>query len=521
MAITRKIVLAAIKLAMVTAVTGGGLACVVQSAKVRPLDPKNPPADVRSPVKAHLVDGSTVLYPNGVRLEGNILVTGGNRYKLGSSIPVASGQIPLDSVVGMEAFDTEVDAAGTIILSAAGIALGTVAAAGLAVAIFGSCPTFYADSAGTQILQAEGFSYSIAPLFEKRDADRLRVTPTADGTVVLYVRNEALETHYINHLELIEVAHDPGETALPDQQRRAIVVSDISAPAVVRDRAGRDLAEIVRAPDGVLFSSYPETVRNVSINDLDDYIDITMAAPKRADSVAVLLDMRNSLLNTVLLYDHMLGAPGIRSLDWVGKDLDHIGSAIEMGRWYTSRMGMRISVLDGGKYRQVARISDSGPIAFRDNAIVVPAIRSGGDSVRIRLAFIADNWRIDAIRTATALRRPRTRLVAATRVKMMDPAQNTAALAALRGADESYLITSPGQSFSVEFDVGKSAPGTRTYMLASQGYYTEWVRGSWIKNASGKAFTPSDAMLVEAIRDWRGKQPEMENKFYSTRIATR
>jgi hypothetical protein len=103
----------------------------------------------------------------------------------------------------------------------------------------------------------------------------------------------------------------------------------------------------------------------------------------------------------------------------------------------------------------------------------------------------------------------------------MDPTQNGPAVAALRGADESYLITSPGQSFSVEFDVGKAVPGTRTYMLASQGYYTEWVRGSWIKNASGKAFTPSDAMLVEAIRDWRGKQPEMENKFYSTRIATR
>lgn len=521
MAIIRKIVPATLKLALVLAVAGGGLACVFQSAKVRQLDPKNPPVDVKSPVKAHLVDGSTVLYPNGVRLEGNALVTSGSRYKLGSSIPVPSGLIPLDSVVGMEAFDTKVDVPISVVASVVGITLGTVAAAGLAVAIFGSCPTFYADSAGTQVLQAEGFSYSIAPLFEQRDVDRLRLTPTPDGTVVLYVRNEALETHYINHLELIEVANDPDETALPDQQRRAIVVSGISAPAVVRDRAGRNLAEIVRAPDGVLFSSYPETVRNVSVGDLDDYIDITMAAPSGADSVAVLLDMRNSLLNTVLLYDHMLGAPGIRSLDWVGKDLDHVGSAIEMGRWYNSRMGMRISVLDGGKYRQVARISDSGPIAFRDNAIVVPAIRNGGDSVRIRLAFTADNWRIDAIRTATALRRPATRLVSATRVKMMDPTQNGPAVAALRGADESYLITSPGQSFSVEFDVGKAVPGTRTYMLASQGYYTEWVRGSWIKNASGKAFTPSDAMLVEAIRDWRGKQPEMENKFYSTRIATR
>ena len=522
MAITRKIVRATMKLVLTTAVTAGGIGCIVQNAQVRPLDPKNPPVEVKSPVKAHLVDGSTVLYPNGVRLENNVLVTPGIRYQLGSSTSVGSGRIPIDSVVGMEAFDTGVNTAGSVIMSLGVGVLGTVAAAGLLVAIFGSCPTFYADSAGTQVLQAEGFSYSIAPLFEKRDVDRLHLTPTADGRVILYVRNEALETHYINHLELIEVAHEPGETALPDQQRQPVLVSGITAPARVRDRAGRDLAEIVRAPDGVLFSSYPETVRGVSTADLDDYIDMTMAAPTDADSVAVLLDMRNSLLNTVLLYDHMLGAPGIRSLDWVNRDLDHIGNAIEMGQWYNSRMGMRISVLDGGKYRQVARISDSGPIAFRDNAIVVPAIRSGGDSVRIRLSFTADNWRIDAIRTATVLRRPGgTRIVSATRVKMTDPAQNSPALAALRDADESYLITSPGQSFSVEFDVGQAASGTRTYMLASQGYYTEWVRGTWIKNASGKAFAPSDASLVEAIRDWRSKQPDMENQFYSTRISTR
>ena len=520
MAFTRKTALAALKLVVAIAVVGG-MACVFQKVKVRQLDPKNLPVDVKSPVKAHLVDGSTILYPNGVRMVGNVLVTTGSRYMLGSTTRVPSGLIPLDSVVGMEAFDTNVDVPTSVVASAAGGLLGVVATVGLLVAIFGSCPTFYADSAGTQVLQAEGFSYSIAPLFEKRDTDRLRVTATADGRVVVYVRNEALETHYINHLELIEVAHAPGEIALPDQHRKMLVVRAIGAPAAVRDRAGRDLAQIVSAPDGVLFSSDSETVRNVSATDLDDYIDLTIAAPKGVDSVAVLLDMRNSLLNTVLLYDHMLGAPGIRSLDWVGRDLDHIGSAIQMGRWYNARMGMRISVLDGGKYRQVARISDSGPIAFRDNAIVVPAIRTNGDSVRVRLAFIADNWRIDAIRTATVLRRPRARLISLARVKMTDPAQNGPALKALRNADESYLITSPGQSFSVEWDVGTVAPGTRTYMLAAQGYYSEWVRGSWIKNASGKAFAPSDAFLVEAIRDWRGKQTEMENRFYSTRIAAR
>jgi hypothetical protein len=58
MATTRKVVLAATKLALVTAVTGGSLACVILSAKVRPLDSKVPPTDVTSRVKAHLVDSA-------------------------------------------------------------------------------------------------------------------------------------------------------------------------------------------------------------------------------------------------------------------------------------------------------------------------------------------------------------------------------------------------------------------------------------------------------------------------------
>jgi hypothetical protein len=56
----------------------------------------------------------------------------------------------------------------------------------------------------------------------------------------------------------------------------------------------------------------------------------------------VVLRARNSLLNTVLLYDVMLGARGARALDWVGSDLERVGPALELGNWYATRMGMRV-----------------------------------------------------------------------------------------------------------------------------------------------------------------------------------
>ena len=521
MASARRLVLHLLKVPLSVAIVAGGLACAFHSAEIRPLDPKKPPVEVKSPVKAHVVDGSTVLYPNGVRVVANALVTPGMRYALGAAVPVRSGPIPLDSIVGMEAYETNTHWGTSIAATGGTIIVGTVATAAALVAIFGSCPTFYSDSAGTQLLEAEGFSYSIAPLFEQRDLDRLRAVPTADGRLVLHVRNEALETHYINHLELLETRHSTDEFALPEQNGRPIAVADLRPPGSVSDRAGRDISGSVSAADSIVFSTAEQTLANVAAGDLDDYIDLAAPVAPGTDSVAVVLNMRNSLLNTVLLYDQILGAPGARSLDWLGKDLDHISNAIDVGRWYHARMGMRIAVRENGQYRQVARIGDSGPIAYHDIAVLVPASRDTGDSVHVRLSFVADHWRIDAIRFATRWRRPETRRITLASVTMYDPAQNAAALASLRDADEGYLITTPGQSFTVDFDVGRVTSGTRSFMLASQGYYTEWVRGSWIKNASRTPFTPSDAALLEAIRSWRLKQHEMELQFYSTRISAR
>src|SRR5678809_654746 len=96
-----------------------------------------------------------------------------------------------------------------MLATAATMAPGVGLACALDPKCFGSCPTFYRDSAGTPVLEAEGFSYSIAPLFEARDVDRLRARPGSDGKLALEVRNEAFETHFLNHLELLEATAAP------------------------------------------------------------------------------------------------------------------------------------------------------------------------------------------------------------------------------------------------------------------------------------------------------------------------
>ena len=517
----RHLVLQCARTPIIVIASFGAVACIFQSPIVKQVDLKNPPVTVTTPVKAHLFDGSTIVFPNGVTLSENIVRGAGTRYAAVSAAATPASPISLDSIVGMEAYDRQIAMGRSVVASTTLAVVGAAGAIVLAKALFGSCPTFYADSAGTELLQAEGFSFSVAPLFEQRDVDKLRLTPTGDGRVVLNVRNEALETHYINHLELLEVRHGPSELAFPDQRGFPVAVRNPRTADTIRDRAGRNIASIISATDNVVYSSHDDVVRNVSATDLDDYIDISVRSQGQADSLAVILDMRNSLLNTVLLYDHILGNPGLKSLDWLGEDLGNISTAVDLGRWYTANMGMRISVREGNSFRQVARIGDSGPIAFHKIALIVPAIRNDDDMVHIRLSFVADDWRIDAIGIAEQWRRPESRRIPVTNVAMSAPSQNSPAAASIREADTEYLITTPGQSFRVEFDVGAGDTSGRSWMLASQGYYTEWVRGAWIKSASGKPFSATNETLVEAIRGWRSKQAEIEQRFYSTRISTR
>jgi len=476
---------------------------------------------VKTAVKAHLLDGSTVLYSNGVVVRQDRLVGAGQRYGLRLQFVEVVQSIPVDSVVGMESFRPATDAIATVGLTFVATTLGAAAVTAAAAAIFGSCPTFYADSAGTPVLEAEGFSYSIAPLFEAHDVDRLRARVGSDGTVRLEVRNEALETHYINRLELIESLHGVSEVVVPSPGGHPLAVSDLVPPVRARDRSGHDLAGLLAAADGATFASDTALLARAAPDDHQDYLDLVFPPALEGDSVALVFRLRNSLLNTVLLYDVMLGSRGGRALDWQADTLARVGKALELGAWYSSRMGLRVLLSEERGFREVGRIRDTGPIAWKDVAVTVPA--APGDSVRVRLVFPTDNWRIDRIALARHVRHPPTRTLPLSQVEGDGGAADTRALEALRQGDREYLETRPGQWFTAVWDVG-AEPGDsgRTWFLASQGYYTEWIRGGWLATGSDTtSFAPTDASLVQAMRQWRGVQDSLEARFYASRIPVR
>lgn len=485
------------------------------------------PTQISAPLRLHLLNGGIVQFRDGAVVSRTEVSGNGVRYSLSLRDSAEVGLVSLDSILGMEVFQSATDRGKSALVSVGATIGVTVLTIGGIVAIacaadpkcFGSCPTVYTTSSdGAHVLEAELFSFSIAPLLEGRDVDRLGVVPDAHGRVAFDVRNEAMETHYINHLELIHAANEAGERVYPDERGFPVAVAQFQPVHRAVDSDGRDLRVTLRAADSTFFSSSVHRLRNVSLQALNDFIEISAPADPHADSVAIVVRLRNSLLSSTLFYDVMLGRAGASALNWLGGDLQAIGSVTQLGRWYAQRMGLHVSVWDGARYLKVKRVPDTGPIAWKEIAVLVPTNRR--DSVRIRLDFTTDEWRIDALSVATQVRRPAVTRHVIAEVVDPDGKSRDDLRDHMRQPDEDYAVSSAGDRMTIVFRLPETMR-TGTLLLSSQGYYTEWIRPDWIRGGAGLTFEPSDRMLLEALRRWREVRPEFERRFFETRIPTR
>src|SRR2546422_6101631 len=91
----------------------GACIWVFRSVRVEPIGSSADSLAIQTPVKAHLRDGSTVLYRAGVLLARDTLRGRGVRYGLTLRDSTALSVVPLDSVVAIESFRRATNGAPT------------------------------------------------------------------------------------------------------------------------------------------------------------------------------------------------------------------------------------------------------------------------------------------------------------------------------------------------------------------------------------------------------------------------
>jgi len=495
----------------------------VKRSSLVALDEQKPQV-VESPVRAFLADGSVVLFPEGAVVSEDAIQGRGEHYDLLRRPVGPARTVPLDSVLGLEAFKEDTNVGLSLALSAGATVAAVVAGVAIACAAdpkcFGSCPTVYSVDAHGERLEAEAFSYSISPLLEARDTDLLSVAANG-GRVALEIRNEALETHYINHLELVEVRHPAHTRVVTDPDNVPFLVGTLRPLARVVDRDGRDVGAELADRDRHVFASSAHRVSRAGRGEERDWIEATLP-PIDADTAALVLRLRNSLLNTVLFYELMLNAQGARALDWMARDIERIGNAVELGSWFHRTMGLRLEVESDDGFQEVTRFGDTGPIAWKEMAFRVPV--RPDRSTRVRLSFLADEWRIDELRWSADVRPASSvRTLPVGSITPLGGAVHDDLEGRIAAADDEYLVTSAGTGFEVVFDVGDEPDdGRRTFLLSTQGYYTEWIRPVWIRGTSVREpFRPSETTVPALMARWQEVQGPMEAAFHATRIPVR
>ncbi|MEO8707364.1 MAG: hypothetical protein ABI867_45470 [Kofleriaceae bacterium] len=403
----------------------------------------------------------------------------------------------------------------TVITSPAVAAMAVITGLSVAVSVaclanpkacFGSCPTFYVTGDdGRRILQAEGFSDSIAPSLERHDIDALWATTGKAGAVTVTMTNEAYETHVIKQADVLAVARPPGGRVLSDGEQLWLA-SSVTAPLGCRATEGDCLAALARA-DGTERFSLTDGA------DLASRETIELAFAPASGDTALVIGARQSLVTTFLLYQG-LAYLGTTATSWLAQFERSAKPA--NGRALQALVGgIEVQLERAGTWVTVGEVYETGPLATDFHMVRLPP---GTTGKRVRLRLQRGGWRIDhvALATITGAAQP-IRIAPASMTGRMSPDFG-------RGrapATAFPIVTQPGDTYDFTYQL----PAGEHYelFLDSRGYYLEWMRKEWLNETQPLAALKMLLDPAQALRDlapaFKQLEPQAEALFWSSRYA--
>lgn len=499
--------------------------CVYIYNDITPGDKLKVSANVRinASTKVHLNDGSLIIFKEGFKVQNDSLIGEGVKYNLTRNQNIRVNGELVTNVASLEYFENRGGTSSFLLSTPAIVVGGGATAVAIFKAIFGSCPTFYSCVDEDFYLEAEGFSYSISKSFETEDLDRLDFIQTKEGMYTLKMANQALETHYINQIQLLSVEHSPDYAAFPDEKRQILLIGKKTAPVDIISKSGQNVTDLFLRPDSLWYQSDSVLLQNLTKTYTEDWLDLKFTAPQGMKQVYLSFRIRNTLLNTVLLYDVMMKSQGYKTLDWFHSKLSNLFYVWDLYKWYKKYFGLHILIFNGKSYEEITRIPDTGPLAWHDVAVKVPIINHS--DVRIRIQFLPDNWMIDLIHVSFDGKYARN-IEQLTCYKMTDFDDNekTEFLDLIKENDKRYLLTFPGENYNLQFKLPNTTNGMkRTFFLNSKGYYIEWLREDWFKNknivSDNSNFKLNEDAIINTARLWIQKKEKFEHQFFNSKFS--
>jgi hypothetical protein len=474
--------------------------------------------DGKSPfLKAHLLDGRVCILTNW-KVDERAREVSGDGEMLGINREILERgpmRVPLEQVA---LFETNVmkqspSVAALAVVTGASLAV-TAACLADPKACFGSCPTFYVTDGSKEILQAEGFSASVAPALEDTDLDALYRAQPQSRVLSVRMTNEALETHVVRRVRVLAVRRPEGGRVFATGDGTFWEAFRVLGPQRCAAPEGDCLAALEAFDGRERFSrSGSEDLAEREILDLE-------FPPCAGARAGLVLASRQTLLSTFLLYQG-LAYLGSSATGWLAamerSSADARRQAEALGR---TLGGIEVLVPDGaGGWRLAGEVQETGPLATEVKVVPLPGVNPEA-SVRVRLRLTRGDWRLDWAGLAelgTRVEPLRLETERVLRAGHDDPE----ARMSLRGAGRP-LVTLPGDEVTLQFRLPSDFRHYELF-LESRGYYLEWMRREWMAEenpamAAMMLLAPA-AALRELAPKFKGTEDTMESLFWRSRYA--
>lgn len=462
------------------------------------------------PLKAHLRNGHMVVFEPWTIDDLDRTVRGpAKEYDHNRLlIATADSSYPIDSVVLFESNTQELPGSVTAltVLTIASV-ITTVYCIMNPKACFGSCPTVYTESNGQLHLDAEAFSSSVLPSLKAVDIDYLRHATPNDGKLRLTLTNEALETHVIDRMDVLEFKRKDGERVLRSGNSDFFYVSNIAAPSLVK-AGGRPTHGLLAADDGEEYFTTTDSFDLAKEEMIELTFDDAHARP------ALMLRMRQSLVSTYVFYQALayLGSQAASTFAKMDggvaselKNKENIGDLL-------AQLRIEIQRKDGS-WMTHYKLEEHGPIASDEHLIPLPP---GTKNVRLKCAqgsLRFDHVAMCSVESEARPKRIRPSMVRTNGFEAPDRLEELL-------EPKRSLITYAGDKHQLIYDVSSDPC---EYFLESEGYYLEWMREEWMKEenamlAAETLIEPRKA-LKRMAPGYKEMEPYMERDFWSSRFA--
>ena len=355
--------------------------------------------DRRSPfLKAHLRSGHLYVFSTWAWSDSTGRVVGDATLYDAGRTRVDSGHfdVPRDSVALFETNVSKPSTSARALTVMAGVTAAlAVACATNPKACFGSCPTFYAsDSTGRSVLQAEGFSASIAPALEATDLDALYRAAPMGREFTLHLTNEALETHVIRRADLLVAPRPRNGRVFATADHRFHQATNLTLPSACA-AGSRDCRAAVAAFDEQEWWSTADSRDLASREVVELEFDRIPAG-----ALGLVVTARQSLMTTYLIYQ-ALAYMGNDAARWLAAMRTSRDTSVQAEAILGRLLGtIEISILgDNGEWLAAGSAGETGPIAADTKIIPLPA--NGAKPLRVRLRLTNGLWRLDWIALAS------------------------------------------------------------------------------------------------------------------------